>query len=235
MAFSSPTGVVTAQWTRAARGFSCIFWGLALCVLLTTRFVRIFLFEHSRLPSHLPGLALVLLGAIMLHRAGPLTVQWKRHATSIMLAALFQVYLIPFVVWWKALPHFWLFAGNMLVLALATVWLLVAVAGGVANLARATQDQVLYYEAQMVKWIATLALTLTAGMLAFRLGIIMLRDGELGMASLHGAIYALPGWLQIFILAPFLLVLAVTWEGKEHCISRMNGFAVRKTGLGDLP
>ena len=101
---ASSTALTAAQCLRIARGLSCIFWGIGVSVLLMTGFLTIGLFSFVRLSPHIIGAVVVLAGAIRLHRAQPPIEGWRKRTRMLVAAACLQIYLVPFLAWWRLLP-----------------------------------------------------------------------------------------------------------------------------------
>jgi hypothetical protein len=216
MTAGASNDVSPMQLKLAARGFSTLFWGLALSLLLATGLLHVQALSHFPLPAYVVGLAVVLTGAMMLRRVGPITPRWVRGSRNLLVAALLEVYFVPFVVWWQKLPHVAIFAVNLSAAIVLAVWCLRLVSGLVLELSHAIQDRTLYIEARVVGWLAGFLLVVVALAAVVVLGARYLRPQDWPMIVFHRAwIY----WLGAMLLMPVMLTLALCWEGKEHCLT----------------
>ena len=198
---------------RVARGFSCIFWGIPLSLLLFSGTLDIRLFSFVRMPAYVLGIFLAYLGAVSLQRAGPLSDTWARRVRQALFLLLVEVYLAPFVYWWRQMPQIPYFAVNMTGFILCTTWGLFVVnrlAGEVCNL---LYDRTLFIEAQVAGW-------LTAGFMIIPFAYAVcysvwtvLRPDDDFFFNLD-----LPLWIYVLVLLPFTITMAVSWKIKERCL-----------------
>jgi hypothetical protein len=211
-----PNAVTAPQFKLAARGFATLFWGLALSLLLATGFLNVQVLSRSPLPAYVVGLAVALTGAALLRRVGPITPQWSRKSSHLLIAALLQVYFVPFVMWWQKLPHVSIFAANLGAAIIAAVWALRLISVLVIEISLATQDRTLYIEARIVAWLAGSLLLLVVLAAVIVLGTRYLPSQNWPAIIFHRAwIY----WLRALLLMPVMLTLALCWTSKEHCLT----------------
>lgn len=219
---TQPEAVLPVSVARAARGFSCIFWGIALSLLLFAEVLNIQTLGSFRLPAHILGLVVILAGALWFRFMPPLTPTWARKARILLAAVLIQVYMIPFVTWWKQLPHVMYFCINMMFLLLAAAWLLVSLNRIAAEAGRALKNDILRVEARLCAWVAPLSLLLPALAIARSAWLSTRGAVTLRLDAIYLGSPWLP-WTNILLLLPFVLAMAVSWEAKERCLDYLAG------------
>lgn len=202
----------------AARGFSASFWGFAVTILLLAGVVSLRPAVVASFPAYVVGVAFLLLGAIWFLRGGNLSPRWTRASRQHALAVALQLYLVPFVGWWRTLDHPLYLAVNIALLAGATLWLLVSVHLLALEAARLLGDAILLVEARICLWIVPLLAGISLGLFAF--GAIWAAGP--GQLSASGAVRAFllwsHPWSGLPAALPIILALAVTWEAKERCL-----------------
>lgn len=211
---------VALAW--AARGFSCIFWGMAISLLLASGFLSVRAFTHLRIPSHLPGLILILTGAIFLHRSGMGSAYWVDRTNGLTMAAALMIYFTPFLAWWRRMPHEVLYHVNIIALAGVTLWFLVALHRLAEELGRARGNQILRVESRLCLW-SSLALYL----IPIAIMLIEWLPGAIGSKAAGSDVIPVyfivwPRWVFAIFSMPFLLTMAVAWEAKEHCLGEAH-------------
>lgn len=220
MGTSAPASHVRPSWTRAARGFSCIFWGILLGLLLFSGFLSVRTATFSRVSPELPGLALVLAGSFFLWSSGALSVPWHRAARRVLAAAVCVIGLAPFLSWWRAAPQVLFFSANMMLLMAVTLWFLLEVHRLVAELGRITGNITLLVEARMCLWSTALLYGIPLLAIIMKWSPTVFDRGVAGAYMLPIFVMSWPMWIHVVMVMPFLLVMAIAWEAKEICLKR---------------
>ena len=138
---------------RVARGFSCIFWGIPLSLLLFSGKLDIRLFSFVRMPAYVLGIFLAYIGTVFLQRAGALSDMWTRRVRQALFLLLVEVYLAPFVYWWRQMPHVPYFTANMAGLVLCTTWGLFVVNRLAGEVCKLLHDRTFFIETQVAGWL----------------------------------------------------------------------------------
>lgn len=209
----------------AVRGLSAGFWGLALIVLVLAGVLTIRLPFLARLPGHSVGLLILLAGAFHLHRAWPAHTPCRRWARILGLAVVLQLYLVPFLGWWRAGTAAWYALFNLVLLIGSGLALLTAVPRWVEAMAGHLGDTELRVEARLSGWVIP-----ALGGLSFALYAV--RGGRLAWYTdpafaLHHLLVETEPFLLMPALLPFIPALAIAWTAKTRLLHTLD----RTTGL----
>lgn len=207
---------------RLARGFSCLFWGLPLSLLLFTGAVSFRLVLRVRLPAYVLGLLILFCGMWFLRRAPIPTRQWSRRIQQAFLVLLVQVYLSPFVHWWRLRPGVLYFSVNVLVLLVATMWGFLLVNQLASEVARVFGDRTFQVEAQLCGWISVLFLLIPTLVVLVRSVQTTFEWESASVVSLIVIPYLVPRWSVAMALLPFTLTMTSTWRAKETCLRALQ-------------
>ena len=198
---------------RVARGFSCIFWGIPLSLLLFSVTLDIRLFSFVRMPAYVFGVFLACIGAVFLQRAGPLSDKWARRVRQALFLLLVEVYLAPFVYWWRQMPQIPYFAANMTGLVLCTTWGLFVVNRLAGEVCKLLYDRTFFIEAQVAGWLtAGFMIIPFAYALCYSVRTVLRPDDDFSFNL------GLPSWIYVLALLPFSITMAVSWKIKERCL-----------------
>lgn len=198
------------------RGFACLFWGIPISLLVFSGLPDLRLGTHLYVPVHLFGLLLMYRGTLQLQRADLLTLRWGGLMRQLMLALVLQVYLSPFVFWWKRLPGVPLYQANLLLLAAAAMYTLRLVSRLAGEWGARLDDRVFRSEAAISGWTA-LGFLASPVLLVPAVLWLLLRGGrwEEGLALATQAAAAWPRWTLLLFAVPASFTLAVAWKAKE--------------------
>ena len=198
---------------RVARGFSCIFWGIPLSLLLFSGTLDIHLFSFVRMPVYVLGVFLAYIGAVFLQRAGPLSDKWTRRVRQALFLFLVEVYLAPFVHWWRQMPQIPYFAVNMTGLVFCTTLGLFVVNRLAGEVCKLLYDRIFFIETQVASWLtAGFMIIPFAYALCYSVRTVLRPDGDF-FFNLD-----LPSWIYMLVLPPFAITMAVSWKIKERCL-----------------
>ncbi|HBA84977.1 MAG TPA: hypothetical protein DCZ95_12855 [Verrucomicrobia bacterium] len=214
--------VLPDQLLLLSRGFSCLFWSIPLGLLLFAMVPQIQVLRYFQMPSFLIGLMTGYWGLILLRKAGPITPHWPALIHRGLAIIFFQLYLAPFIQWWRVMPGVPYYFYNTAAFYLCTTWGLFLVNQLAGEAGRALHQSSFELETHLFRW-ASLAF-----MLAPLLGILVMA----GYAShqyespvwleLVRLGQLLPRWVFIPLLLPFTLTMATAWKAKEHGLSALK-------------
>ena len=198
---------------RVARGFSCIFWGISLTLLLFSGALDIRIFSFVHMPAYVFGVLLTYIGVTFLQRAGALSDTWTRRVRLLLLLLLIEVYLAPFVYWWRQMPHVIYFTLNVTVLIICTTWGLFVVNRLAGEAGRLLHDHTFLFETKVASWLAAVFMLIPlAQALYAAAGAAFEPDGHFLFTLTP------PLWVYVLGILPFTITMAVAWKTKERCI-----------------
>jgi hypothetical protein len=206
---------------RIARGFTGIFWGMLLGLLLFSKALRL-QWNHIPIPSYILGVLLVFAGMLSLHTVSSLPGSWRRHVRMALVVLLLHAYFAPFVYWWQQIPDVSYFMLNVMILLFCSMWLLLLLNQLVLELSRALENNSLRMEAELCGWSVVFLLLLPYVFFVVYPTVAALRHDSSVFFELAQLIQRLPRWLLILSLLPFTLTMAVCWKTKEYCLSRLQ-------------
>jgi hypothetical protein len=211
-----------AQLVHAARGFSCLFWGMALGLLLFTNIIAVRVPTVFRLPAYMIGVVAVVTGATVFHRMSPLSARWGRQSRQLLAASLMQLYMVPFVGWWQQAPGQLYYALNLVAMLTIAVWLLAVVCLLAAETGYILHHDALHAEGRICAVVAPMIFFGPTAFVAVQSVAGTTARGTsflLEVLSFAPADYA---WLRFVAIIPFLLSMAIVWEAKECCLGHLK-------------
>ena len=198
---------------RVARGFSCIFWGIPLSLLLYSGALDVRVFSYIRMPAYVFGIFVAYMGSVFLQRAGALSGMWTRRVRQLIFLLLVEVYLAPFVYWWRQMPHVPYFTANMAALVICTTWTLFVINRIAGEACKLLRDSTFLLETRVAGWLAvTFMLTPLFYALYSAVRMYLQPDGVFFF------VLELPLWVYVLTLLPFTITMAVSWKMKERCL-----------------
>lgn len=221
MGVATSPWIVKPSWTRAARGFSCIFWGILLCLLLYSGFLVIRTSTFRPTSPELPGLLLVVVGGFMLLSSGTLSVSWSHATRRVVVASLCVLAFAPFLEWWRRMPHLSMFSANVLALMLSILWLLIEIHRLAGETGKMTGNPTLRVESNLCLWSTVLLYGIPLIAIIAR-SSPSLFEMQAGNYVLPVLLLSWPRWIHVAMLAPFLLAMAIAWEAKEVCLRQRD-------------
>lgn len=198
------------------KGFSRVFWGLALTAVLFLSQVKLEFFSGLRLPAYFIGTALHCWGLLTLRNAGKISARWNLCLVTAILLALSQIYFFPFMYWWKIMPYIPFFTFNVGALAAAVILSLYLSNIIVADFFRYLSLKGERLEAQFYAGavIAFMAVPLIVAVVFS--SISALRYQTIFLDELIEAVRRVPIWLCIIVTVPYSLTLAVLWKARDR-------------------
>jgi len=214
-----PNAPPAASIVRAMRGFTFIFWGLPLTLLLYFRALDIRTMESLRLPSYILGMGIIYLGFVFALHCGIQSPKWKRYARHGLISSFLLIYLGPFVYWYRYIPRVGAYYMiNAVLLTACIIWLLFTINWLASELGHLVGDDTLKMESRLFGW--SVGLMMVAPLvITFAFSSVMALKFESSLISeMRVARYDSPTWIQILFLLPISLTMMSAWKGKEQCL-----------------
>ena len=204
------------NYITLVKGFSRVFWGLALAAVLFLSQVQLEFFSGLHLPAYFIGTALHCWGLLTLRNAGKISARWNFCLMLAILLALAQIYFFPFVHWWKIMPYTSFFTFNVGALAAAVILSLYLINIIVADFFRYLSLKGERLEAQIYAGsvIAFMAVPLIVAVVFS--GISAARYQTIFLDELIETIHRVPIWLYVVVTVPCSLTLAVLWKARDR-------------------
>lgn len=202
----------------AARGFSAIFWSLAATVLLMTGTITVRPFATLRAPAYLLSVGLLGWAAVAFWRSRDLSPRWRLLARQFALAVVLQLYMVPFLGWWRTIPHPAYHMTNAALLVLGILWLILLVHLLSLEMARLMCDPVLRAEAHISLGVTPVLLGLAGSLFLLGASWVSRHTGAHTAAILGSSVFWQPPWSLLPAALPFLMALALSWETKDRCL-----------------
>ena len=200
----------------AARGFSALYWGLIVLALHLTGAIKILLPGLNRLPGHLFGLLILLAGLHHLRQVWPTPQRGRGWLCILGLAVFLQIYLVPFLGWWRAGTAAWYAALNLAVFIASGLVLVAAIPRLAVAWATQVQDAVLHTEARMCAWLVPVLGGVAITLYVMRMGhLVWLTDPAF---ALHHLLMESSHLTLLPALLPCIPALAIAWSCKESAL-----------------
>lgn len=207
---------------RAARGFSCVFWGIPVGLLLYSGTLDLRLSPFLRLPTYVGGVFVIYCGMILFQRAGPLSPLWPRRVREALFILLLQVYLAPFLYWWRQMPHVPYYVANVVGLVFCTAMGLLVLNMLAADLAGTLHDPVLRAEARAAAWLAVAFMVVPAADAVIHSIRTVFQADNMTFMETFPIPPEMPRWLRAAAFVPFGLTMAITWKAKELALRTLR-------------
>lgn len=152
-------------------------------------------------------------GFVYLRLGTPLSKTWRRLISAALLVLLSQLYLSPFLLWWKKMPYMSYFMWNVLVLWFISLLFLVLLNQLVIHWARWLGDTGLAREARGGQVMVVL---LNLGFV----GALMYLSARVGFQWYNinewlGHLFNMPGDNRFMLLLPQAMTVYILWRAKE--------------------
>ena len=204
-----------------AKGFSRIFWGLLIAMVLFFGNAAVELFHFIRIPAYVVGSALAVWGVWMLNHAGVVSSKWRRRVRVTMILVFLEIYFAPFLEWWKLSPHTPFYLANVLGLLLVSMLTLFYVNLLALEVFRRLPDRAGQMEA-MVFGGAVVLLMITPLILTVLFCLVAaLRYQTDFEFEIWQAVVRLPIWVYMILTVPCSLTLIAAWKAKNLCYGRL--------------
>ena len=212
--------VENPSYIIAARGFSRLFWGVALTAVLFFSQVQMEFFSGARLPAYFIGTVFQFWGLMTLRRAGRMSARWSFCIVLAVMLTLAEIYFFPFVYWWRLMPHIIFYTVNVGILAASVILVLylinIIAADFFGHLAlRGERLEARIYAGAVVAFMGV----------PFILGVVFagmssLRYDALFIDELADAVTRIPVWFYFIVTIPCSLTMAVLWKARDRGYQR---------------
>ena len=224
----SPTPIPVARLIRAAKGFSCLTWGIPLGLLLFASktvglrgVIQVNGFSQLRLPAYALAVVMIYLGMMHLYRAGAMTRSWGSYVHKGLFLSFLLMYFAPFFHWWDTRPYQTAYLVNVLLLLFSSIWLLYVTNQLAGLMGLALDDDTFYIEARLCGVAVILLMVLPyLGLIGYAVRGMIAHHSTL-FAEMSQAPRALQAWMLALFLLPVPLTMASTWKAREICLHRI--------------
>ncbi len=207
---------------RLARGFSAVFWGIPVSLMLYAGALDIRVYSTFRIPAYVLGIVVIYAGLVFLRRAGAITPRWLRTVRVLLVMLVFEFYLAPFVYWWKQMPYVPYYVINVFALLACTTLGLFFMNQLAGEVGRIAHDTTFLIETQICAWLSLALMLLPV--------LHSLYYSVRAILELRSVIFfestslppPLPPWTYAIILLPFTLTMATAWKAKERSLDLLR-------------
>ena len=216
-AFAKSPELSRSQLLCMARGFTLIFWGLLITLVLFFANAFFEIFNSVRIPAYVIGSAIVALGLFGLHGAERISRAWVRRTRVVLFLVMLQIYFAPFVAWWQATPYVSMLLVNCLCLILAGMLslfyinLLVAESVRRMDAGAAGTGSGLFAAAVFLLMIVPFSIVVGPPVVA----AIYHRTSF--YSEMWSMINKVPAWAYALVALPCALTLVAAWKAKDRC------------------
>lgn len=198
------------------RGFSRVFWGLALAAALILSQTALEVFDSWRVPAYVFALLLECWGLLTLRSAGPVSPRWKWRLNLALALAFLGIYFFPFAGWWSDMPYVIYYTVNLGVLAAVAMGSLI-----ISNIIAADYFASISRRADVIE--ARICAGTVAGLMAAPLlagaiysAVCAERYQTSFVDEFIEAFRSVPLWLCVVCTVPYSLTLAVLWKARDR-------------------
>jgi len=210
---------------RVMRGFSCVFWGIPFSVLLFAGAIDLRLPFAARAPAYVLGVFLVYCGVVYFQRALLPGARWNSLVRELLFVLLIEVYLSPFVYWWRRMPHMPYYVANLIILLMCTAWGIFILNQLAAEIARSLREKAFAVEAQICAWLALVIMSIPTGHVLVR-SVLAARSYGMAPGEVIGDGRA-AAWVFGIGIIPFAITMMISWKTKERCLRALQARAHR--------
>lgn len=199
-----------------ARGFSRVFWGLALTAVLLLSQAKVEVFSGVRAPAFFLGTVVTLWGLLTLLRAGRVSPAWNLRLSWAVVFVFLQLYFFPFVRWWKLMPYIAFYTANIGALVAAAIASLCMINMIAADYFRQMSLRAERLEARIYAGLVVLVMALPLfAAVCFSAGAAF-RYQTIFMEELFDLMRRIPIWLFVVATIPYSLTLAILWKARDR-------------------
>jgi len=198
------------------KGFSRVFWGLALTAVLFLSQAKLEIFSGICLPVYFFGTALHCWGLLTLRNAGKISARWNSYLVLAILLALSEIYFSPFVHWWNMMPYIPFFTFNVGALAGAVIISLCLINIIAADFFRRLSLKGERLEAQIYAGAVMILMAAPLFVAVVFSSVSALRYQTMFLDELVETVHHVPVWLYVVVTIPYSLTLAVLWKARDR-------------------
>lgn len=171
---------------------------------------------------HVGALLMMAFGGVLLWRMPPMTAGWLRATHHFTLAVFLQLYMVPFILWWRTLPHIGFFTANALIAVAGVAWLLVQLCEISYETGRVLGERTLQVEGRVAAVLCPLLL-LVPPVYGVMHGLhFYMNAGLPPVLDATRLILVWPPWIRIAMLLSPILALAVAVEARLRCLAAIR-------------
>ena len=198
-----------------AKGFSRIFWGLFITLILLFANASFQFLYNLRFPAYVIGSGLLIWGLLLLRNAGYLTTRWRATIQLSLILVVIQIYFAPFVAWWVSMPHVPFYVINCLALLFASMLNLLIFNLLSAEASRFLQNR--FYELESKLFAGVVVVVMIIPFLAcVTVSVYTASHYETSFyIELWYILARIPYWAYGVLTIPCLLTLIASWQVKE--------------------
>jgi hypothetical protein len=212
----TPTPELLRSLARLVRGLSCLFWGLPLALVVSMPEVQSAWLGRVGFIPPVATAALICYGTWLLGSFQKQERIWVTAHSRVLMLAMFNLGLSPFVVWWERMPSNNYFAIAALLFNVGQLGFLYCLNLALERLGAMLPDETLRQETRYFtainRWLIIL-LFVGAGILLGTMSIPSMTESlarALAVIHDHQRWFALP-----FVLFPVAVTMALLWKTKE--------------------
>ncbi len=213
------------QLLRLARGFSRIFWGIPVSLLLFLDVLDIRLVHPVRLPTYVIGVLLVYWGFTAFQRAAPVDRRWATLLRWGFFLLFMQIYFAPFVHWWRRYPASDYHLYNVIALLccmMVTLLIINRLSGIVAD---RLGDRTFRLESNLCGFsVVMLMIVPLSTLVSYSIWGVIRFDTSFYVELLHTH-QQLTRWMNALFLLPLTLTMLIAWKAKERCLQALRMLA----------
>ena len=209
--------ITPSQILYMAKGFSWIFWGLLLNMVLFFGDATIEFFHILRIPAYVIGSVLIGWGLFVLRDTGGISHTWLRLGRIAIVLVCLEIYFAPFTEWWRNMPYVSFYMINCLGLLLAGMLTLFYINLLVAEGSRCLNDREGQIESKLLA--AGVALLMIVPLLvsvAFAAIAAIRYQTSFYMEIWHILNWVSP-WVYVFVIISCSLTLVASWKARSRC------------------
>lgn len=204
------------DYISLVKGFSRVFWGLALTAVLLLSQTRLEFLSVFKMPAYFLGTLIHFWGLMTLWRAGKISSRWNARLSIAIVLVLMEIYFFPFVRWWRMMPYIPFFLFNAGVLVLSSICSLILCNLIAADLFRRLSLSGERLEAQIYVLAVLVFMAIPFFLAVVFPFIASLRYQTIFSDELIGAVYSIPVWFFVIVTIPFSLTLAMLWKARDR-------------------
>jgi hypothetical protein len=208
------------DYINLVKGFSRVFWGLALTTVLLLSQAKFEFILALKIPAYLLGTVVHFWGLVTLYRAGEVSARWNTRLSLAIVLVLMEVFFFPFMRWWKMMPAISYFTWNIGVLSLSAVCSLLLCNLIAADFFRrlALKGECLEASIYALAVIIFMAFPFFAAVIfSF---IASRRYQTFFSDEIIEAVYQVPVWLYFIVVIPVSMTLAILWKARDRSYQR---------------
>lgn len=225
-----PSGATSTDLLRSlgrlVRGLSALFWGLPFALVISVQTARTEMFANLGLLPPLITQSCLLFGVLELRHFHPQERVWQRAVERLLVLALINLGLSPFLFWWNKIPHQLHFQLAVAGLAVSGLLFLFCLNGALQRLAAMLPDQTLRIEAHLFTTVNRTLVGLNLVLIAVWITLVPFQVAPhswypfIILATSIGLVVVV-----LLVLLPLSLTMVMLWRTKETLLNSIFSHA----------